>query len=97
MQSFGTRGVPVVVEVSARGQDGLQMDGLVRAPDAVDAFLLAGGNAVVRGGKHSIRFGPGKQAHRYTQVRGAERKLPGGSVYITGVTPFDHTLEFICG
>lgn len=97
MQAFGTRGVPVAVEVSVRGQEGLQMDGLVRAPDAADGFLLAAGEAVVRTGNNSIRFGPGKQAHRYTQVRGAEAKLPGGSVYVTGFTPFDHTLEFLCG
>ena len=27
-------------------------------------------------------------------MRGAEPKLPGPSVYITGYTPFDHTLRF---
>ena len=39
-----------------------------------------------------IRFGPGTAPHRYAQVRGAEPKLAGPSVYLTGYTPFDHTL-----
>jgi hypothetical protein len=97
IQSSGTNGVPVAIEVSVRGQEGLEMDGLLRAPDIVDGFLLPAGEATIRTGGHQIRFGPGKQANSYTQVRGAEPKLPGGSVYITGFTPFDHTLEFVCG
>jgi hypothetical protein len=73
------------------------MDGLLRAPDAADAFVLAAGYARIRHGSHEIRFGPGRGEHKYTQVRGAETKMPGASVYITGFTPFDHTLEFLCG
>jgi hypothetical protein len=29
-----------------------------------------------------------------TQLRGAEAKLPGQSVYLTGYTPFDQTVRF---
>ncbi|MCZ2151801.1 MAG: hypothetical protein LC126_29000 [Bryobacterales bacterium] len=97
MQSSGTNGVPVAVEVSARGVEGLRMDGLLRAPGVTDGFLLPAGEATLRTDQHEIRFGPGRQENRYTQVRGAEAKLHGGSVYLTGFTPFDHTLEFICG
>ena len=40
--------------------------------------------------------GPPHSARRYplTQLRGAEPKLTGQSVYITGYTPFDHTVRF---
>jgi hypothetical protein len=45
-------------------------------------------------GGDAVRFGPGLRQHIYTQVRGAEPKLPGTSVYLCGYTPFDHTLTF---
>jgi hypothetical protein len=61
-----------------------------------DAWLLSAPQAVYRTGADGIRFGPGLCQHRYTQVRMAEPKLPGPSVYLTGFTPFDHTLEFGC-
>jgi hypothetical protein len=72
------------------------MDGLIPAPSVTDGFLLPSGRATVQAGDHKIFFGPGKQANQYTQVRGADPKMPGGSVYITGHTPFDHTLDFEC-
>ncbi|MCS7024537.1 MAG: hypothetical protein NZV14_07030 [Bryobacteraceae bacterium] len=94
LQVFGTSGVPVAVEVNIRGGEGLELDGLLRAPGADDAFLLPAGFATVKSPSGTIRFGPGARAHRYTQVRGAEPKMPGASVYVTGYSPFDHTLEF---
>lgn len=94
LQAHGTKGVPVAVEVSIRGQEGLQLDGLLRAPDANDAFILPSGFATVKSASGTVRFGPGTRAHRYTQVRGAQPKMPGASVYVTGYTPFDHTLDF---
>lgn len=96
MQATGTSNVPLAVEVSIRGKDGLEMDGLLAAPGVTDGFVLPTGYARVRAGGKEIRFGPGRGEHKYTQVRGAEAKLPGASVYITGYTPFDHTLEFVC-
>ncbi len=75
----------------------LTLAGCTAAPRAKDAWLLAAGQAVYRMGDDEIRFGPGAGAHRYTQVRGAEEKLPGPSVYLTGFTPFRHTLEFEWG
>ena len=39
---------------------------------------------------------PGFAEHSYTQVRGAEPKLAGPSVYMTGLTPFDRTIDFEC-
>lgn len=94
LQAHGTKGVPLAVEISLRGQEGLQLDGLHRAPGVTDGFILPAGFATVRSGKHVIRFGPGLQGNLYTQVRGAEEKHPGASIYLTGFTPFDHTLTF---
>lgn len=97
LQAFGTRNVPVAVEIGVRGKSGLELDGLLAAPDATDAFLLPGGqSAAIRTAAHRIRVGPGCRANSYTQIRGAEPKLPGGSIYLTGFTPFDHVLEFEC-
>ena len=43
----------------------------------------------------TLRFGPGLAPHLLTQLRGAEAKLPGTSVYLTGYTPFDRTISFV--
>jgi hypothetical protein len=59
-----------------------------------EGFVLTEGYGTYRAGSDAIRFGPGAHAHMYTQVRGAEPKLDGPGVYITGFTPFDHTLTF---
>lgn len=95
-QATGTADVPVAIEVNVRGNEGLVMEGLLAAPQVTDGFVLSTGFATVKNGQDNIRFGPGKQQHQYTQIRGAEPKLPGGSVYITGLTPFDHSIEFEC-
>jgi hypothetical protein len=47
--------------------------------------------------RDSIRVGPILTPHQYTQLRGAEPKIPGQTVYITGLTPFDHAISFECG
>ena len=65
-------------------------------PGAPGSFVLERGSGIYRAGKNEIRFGPGAAPHRYVQLRGAEPKLPGQSVYITGFTPFDQTLTFEC-
>jgi hypothetical protein len=94
VQSRGTDGVPLAVEISLRA--GGQLEGCQPAPDVTDGWLLERGSALYRVGPRAIRFGPGVAPHRYTQVRGAEPKLPGPSVYLTGFTPFDHTISFEC-
>jgi len=92
VRASGTDGVPVAIEINLR--EGGTIEGVVPAPHVKDGWLLAEGRATYRIGPDTIRFGPGAAPHRYTQVRGAEEKLPGPSVYITGFTPFDHTVEF---
>jgi hypothetical protein len=92
IQSWGTKDVPLAVEISFR-EDG-RLEGVKPAHKVENGFVLTEGYGTYRSGSDAIRFGPGTHAHMYTQVRGAQPKLPGSSVYLTGFTPFDHTLTF---
>ena len=94
LRSEGANDVPVAIEINLR--EGGKLEGVTAAPKVSDAWLLKDGMAVYRAGSDVIRFGPGPADHGYTQVRGAEAKLPGTSVYLTGTTPFDRTIEFEC-
>ena len=95
LQSIGTPGVPVAVEINLREGGGLQ--GCRPAPNMADAWVLEKDFATWRVGSDTVRFGPGAAGHLLTQLRGAEAKLPGQSVYLTGYTPFDQTLRFEFG
>jgi hypothetical protein len=92
LRAGGTDDVPVAVEVNLR--EGGKLEGCTPAPQVEDGWILASGFATYRAGADAVRFGPGKAETTYTQVRGALPKLSGPSVYLTGYTPFDHTLEF---
>jgi hypothetical protein len=92
VESSGTNGVPLAIEIAFR--EGGQLEGGRPAPHAESAWLLEGDYGVYRVGRDAIRFGPGAAPHLLTQLRGAEPKLPGPCVYITGYTPFDHTIRF---
>jgi len=86
----GTDNVPLAVEINLR--KGGELTGVTAAPGSSEAFLLKEGFAEYRMGSDGFRFGPGTCEHAYVQVRGAEDKLQGPSVYLTGYTPFQHTL-----
>jgi hypothetical protein len=92
VQSSGTPDVPLAVEINFR--EGGRVEGCTKSKIAADSWVLTGGQGVYRAGKNAIRFGPGIGEQMYTQVRGAEPKLAGPSVYLTGFTPFDHTIDF---
>jgi hypothetical protein len=94
VKATGTTGVPLAVEIAFR--DGGRLEGCTAVPGTPGSYVLEGGSGIYRAGKNEIRFGPGGAPHRYVQLRGAEPKLPGESVYITGFTPFDQTLTFEC-
>jgi hypothetical protein len=94
LQSTGTNDVPLAVEINFR--EGGQLEGVTPAHKVPDGWLFSSGRATYRVGSDAIRFGPGFAEHSYTQVRGAEPKLAGPSVYITGLTPFDRTIDFEC-
>lgn len=92
IRATGTAGVPLAVEVVLR--EDAEVRGVEAAPAGEKSFLLKNGFAEARAGTRGFRFGPGLGRHAYTQVRGAEPKPPGQSVYICGFTPLDHTVEF---
>ena len=84
----------ISVEICFR--EGGELEGCTPLPGSADAFLLERGTGVFRSGRNEVRFGPGSAPHRYVQLRGAEPKLSGQSVYITGYTPFEHVLTIEC-
>jgi len=91
LTASGTDEVPVTVEVNLR--EGGVLEGA--DPTGDGAWFLKKEAAVYRVGASRLQFGPGHHEHRWTAVRGAERRLPGGvTVYLTGFTPFTHTLRF---
>ncbi len=92
IRAEGTPNVPLAIEINLR--EGGRITGAEPAQDSGDVFLLKQGMAEYTMGTDVIRFGPGTCEHAWVQLRGAEAKLPGPSVYITGYTPFQHTLEF---
>lgn len=92
VEAEGTDEVPVVIEINLR--DGGKLEGVEAAPGVPEAFYLKQGYALFRRGGQGLRIGPGLQEHRWIVVRGAEPKLAGPSLYLTGYTPFRHTLRF---
>lgn len=89
IRATGTPGVPLAIEVNLR--PGAELSGTESLGD--DRHLLREGMAKYKVGNDMIQFGPGTAAHRYVQIRGAEEKLSGPSVYLTAYTPFETTLE----
>jgi hypothetical protein len=92
IQSDGTDGVPAAIEIHLR--DGGELKGCDQPSPGI-AFLSKGTATYTANGK-SIRIGPALHRHSYVELRGALPKQPGTSIYLTGFTPFDHTVEFEC-
>ncbi len=92
IQAEGTDNVPVAVEINLR--DGGELSGVKPVEHTPNAWVLPGGMAEYKMGNDVIRFGPGIAENTYVQVRGADDKLPGPSVYLTSYTPFKHQLKF---
>lgn len=92
IEATGTDEVPVVIEINFR--EGGRFTGTVAAKEATDAHYFTGNEASYAAGKNTLRIAPGLTEHRWIVVRGAQPKLPGPSLYVTGYTPFKHTLTF---
>jgi hypothetical protein len=87
----GTDRVPLAIELGFRR--GGALSGVEPIPGMPDAFLLRGEAGEYRLGGETIRFGPGRAEHTWTDLRGALPKLDALSVYLTGFTPFRATLR----
>lgn len=95
VQASGTDNVPLAIEINLR--EGTQFDGAEPVKDLKDAWLMTQPTLVCRAGTDSIVITGGGCEHKYTQVRGAQPKLDGPSLYVTGYTPFDRTIDFLVG
>lgn len=94
LRAEGTGNVPIAVELSFRG--GGRLEGCRPIAGAPDTYVLDQRQGTYRSGRNEIRFGPGGAAHLYTQLRGAETRLPGQSVYVTGFTPYAASMRLEC-
>jgi hypothetical protein len=93
--SEGTPRVPVAVEIALR--PGGRMEGAEPLPAAKDAYLLRSGFARYTLNGSSLRIAPGFAEHTWTQIRGAEPRLPFTTLYLCGFTPFHKTITIEAG
>ncbi len=87
----GTEGVPVTLELIFRA--GGTFTGLDKYPKKDNAWLLLGESGTYSVGADTIHFGPGRLEHKGLQLRGGLPAVDSPTVYLTGYTPFRHTLE----
>jgi hypothetical protein len=90
----GTDRVPFALEITLRPGGQLTGDGLAPLPDVPIAYLLAEGFASYELAGRRLRIGPGFRRHTWTQLRGAELRLQGVTLYMTDFTPLNRTLRF---
>ena len=86
----GTPHVPVSLEMSFR--PGGELKGVIADKNLEGASFLEKGMGQYVHGKDTIKFGPGLAEHKWAEIRGMLPKQNGESVYLTGYTPFKHTL-----
>lgn len=87
----GTDGVPVSVELIFR--EGGEFKNVVPLAEK-DAYLLKTaevGTFTLQ--NDTLTFGPGLAEHKGTLLRGALPRMSNPTVYLTGFTPFKHTLR----
>ncbi|AEI50552.1 hypothetical protein [Runella slithyformis] len=90
IEMSGTEGVPVSFELIFRA--GGTFSGVTRHPKKDNAYLLTGESGSYTVNNDTIQFGPGKAEHKGIQLRGALPAMEAPTVYLTGFTPFKHTL-----
>lgn len=90
----GTDRVPLLLEITLRPGGELTGDGLAPVPDVPNAYVLGEGFASYELTGRRLRMGPGFRSHTWTQLRGAEPRLEGVTLYLTEFTPLNRTLQF---
>ena len=87
----GTDRVPVSLELIFRG-DG-KFTGVEQSEREPSSYLFGEKQGSYTTGKDTIQFGPGKLEHKGLHLRGGLPADTGSpSVYLTGFTPFKHTI-----
>lgn len=94
----GPAGVAIVIQLCF-DEEG-QLSGVEKGNTGSN--FLADGYGEFTNGKDKITFGPGVKSHEWTRGMGGEKysvlngnlDTPGQHVYLTGHTPFKHTLKF---
>lgn len=87
----GTAHVPLAMEMSFR--DGGELTGIIPDEFVEHSYFLENGTGTYTLGDDAITFGPGIAEHYWSQTHWSLPKQEGKSVYITGFTPFTHTIQ----
>ena len=92
VSTMGTERVPAALELIFR--PGGELKGVIKIENAKDAWLLKESTGSYRLGEDTISFGPGLALHKNVALRGALPAMDAPTVYLTGFTPFKHTIRF---
>ena len=87
----GTDGVPVSLELIFR--PGGILSGIIPMPGRDKSFLFDSKIAQYTMGEDSIHISPGLQQHKGILLRGALPPMDAPTVYLTGFTPFKHSIK----
>lgn len=92
IETTGTERVPLAVELIFR--PGGTFSGLTQIENARDSWLLKEGAGSYSFQGDTISFGPGIALHKNIALRGALPPVEAPTVFLTGFTPFKHTIRF---
>ena len=87
----GTEGVPVTLELIFR--PGGKLKGVNPIAGKLNSNLFADKEGSYSVGEDTIKFSPGLVVHKGINLRGALPSVDAPTVYLTGITPFKHTLK----
>ncbi len=90
----GVNQSPVAVEITLRPGGKLTGDLLALDAASPNIYLWGEGLATYDLAGSRVQFGPGFRQHAWTQLRGAQPRLGGLTVYMTGFTPLKQTFRF---